>query len=250
MFSALIYNPIYNLLIAILDFISSDVGIAIIIVTILIKIMLFPLAKSAIKTQIGMKKIKPEQDVIQKKYKKKAGKIDPEDRQKMALELMQLYKTNNVRPFLSILIVFIQIPILLGLYWIIYTGGLPEVDASRLYSFIPVPDMVSMSFLGIFDLTERSILLSLLAGVAQFVHTRLSIEIPEKKVVPTGEIPSMKDDFARSFAVQMRYGLPVLIGITSYFFGSAVAIYFITTGLFSMVQEYLVRKDKAELKAI
>jgi len=249
MFSTLIYNPLYNLLIAILDFVSSDLGIAIIIMTLIVKIILFPLAKSAIKTQIGMKKIKPEQDAIQEKYKK--GKnISKEDRQKMAMELMALYRENNVRPFASLLIVFIQIPILLGLYWIVYNGGLPVVDASILYSFVPVPDVVNMNFLGQFDLTQKSLLLALIAGVAQYTHTRISIDIPEKKDLPKGELPSMKDDFARTFAVQMRYGIPILIAGTSYFFGSAVAIYFITTAFFSLAQEYIVRKDKAELKAM
>lgn len=70
MFSTFFYNPIYNLFVLILDFITSDVGLAIVLVTILVKIILFPLAKQSIKTQIGMKKIKPELDALQKKYGK------------------------------------------------------------------------------------------------------------------------------------------------------------------------------------
>lgn len=242
MFATFFYNPIYNLFVLLLDFVTSDAGIAIILVTIIVKMLLFPLAKKAIKTQIGMKKIKPELDALQSKYGKKPA---PEDRQKMATEMMNLYKRNNVRPFSSILVVLIQLPVLIALYWVFYKGGLPSIDASILYSFVSVPDYVSMNFLGLIDLTaHRNIYLALLAGLVQAFHSRIAIDVPE----PSKD-GGMQADFARSLTLQMKYGLPVLIAGTAYFFGAAIALYLITSTSFMLLQEYLVRKDKAVLKS-
>jgi len=242
MFSTFFYNPIYNLLALILDFVTTDAGIAIILATITVKLVLFPLAKRAIKTQIGMKKIKPELDALQKKYGKKPK---PEERQQMATEMMALYRENNVRPFASIFVILIQFPVLIALYLVFYKGGLPTIDPSLLYSFVPTPESVNMVFLGFIDLTgQKNIILALIAGAVQAVHSHVAIDVPEAQ--KDGGVGS---DFARSFAQQMKFGLPLLIAGTAYFFGAAIALYLITSTSFMLLQEWLVRKDKAELKA-
>lgn len=242
MFSTLFYNPIYNLFVLILDFITSDVGIAIILVTIVVKFILFPLAKQSIKTQIGMKKIKPELDALQQKYGKKPS---PEKRQEMAMEMMALYRDNNVRPFSSFLMLLIQLPVLIALYWIFYKGGLPEINADILYSFVQVPEQVNMMFLGLVDLTaQKNLLLALVTGLVQAAHSYVAIDVPAKTGNENGT-----EEFTRNLTLQMKYGLPILIAGTAYFFGAAIALYLITSTLFMLFQEYLVRKDKAELKA-
>ncbi len=242
MFSTLFYNPIYNLFVLILDVVTSDVGIAIILVTVIIKLFLFPLAKQSIITQIGMKKIKPEIDALQKKYGKKPT---PEKRQKMAMEMMALYRTNKVRPFASFFMLLIQLPILIALYWIFYKGGLPEINADILYSFVQAPAEVSMSFLGFIDLSaQKNIVLAILAGIVQGFHSWIAIDVPEKN-----DNATTTEDFTRNITLQMKYGLPLLIAGTAYFFGAVIALYLIISTLFMIFQEYLVRKEKAELKA-
>jgi YidC/Oxa1 family membrane protein insertase len=242
MFSTLFYNPIYNLFVLILDFITSDVGLAIVLVTILVKIILFPLAKQSIKTQIGMKQIKPELDALQKKYGKKP---EQEERQKMAMEMMELYRSNNVRPFSSFFMLLIQLPILISLYLIFFKAGLPEINTDILYSFVQIPAEVSMSFIGIIDLTApHNLVLALMAGVAQAVHSYFAIDVPER-----GDNDSTGAEFTRNLTMQMKYGLPILISGTAYYFGAPIALYLLTSTLFMLLQEYLVRKEKAELKA-
>lgn len=242
MFSTFFYNPVYNLFVLALDFITSDVGLAIILITIVVKLILFPLAKQSIKTQIGMKKIKPELDVIQKKYGKKPER---EERQKMALEMMELYKSNNVKPFSSFFMLLIQLPVLISLYLIFNRSGLPDINTDILYSFVQVPAEVSMSFVGIIDLSApHNIALALLAGVVQAVHSYVAIDVPERT-----EDESTGAEFTRNLTVQMKYGLPILIAGTAYYFGAAIALYLITSTLFMLFQEYLVRKEKAELKS-
>ena len=60
----------------------------------------------------------------------------------------------------------------------------------------------------------------------------------------------MQADFARSFTQQMKYGLPILIAGTAYFFGAAIALYLITSTSFMLLQEWLVRKDKETLRNV
>ena len=242
MFSTLFYNPIYNLFVFILEFVTSDVGLAIILVTIVIKFILFPLAKQSIKTQIGMKKIKPELAALQKKYGKKPK---PEQRQEMAMEMMALYRKNKVKPFSSFFMLLIQLPVLIALYWIFYKGGLPTINTDILYAFVSVPETVNMMFLGLVDLeAQRNILLGLIAGLVQAVHSYLVIDVPEK----TSEMDATAE-FTRNITLQMKYGLPILIASTAYYFGAAIALYLITSTLFMLFQEWLVRKEKAELQA-
>lgn len=242
MFSTLFYNPIYNAFVLILDFITSDVGIAIILVTILVKIVLFPLAKQAIKTQIGMKKAKPELDALQSKYGKKP---EPEQRQEMAMEMMSIYRKYNIRPFASFLMLGLQLPVLIALYKIFYAGGLPEIKTDILYSFVQIPAQVDMTLLGIVDLSDqKNLILALVAGGVQALHSYFAIDVPEKNPGAT-----TTEDFTRNLTLQMKYGLPLLIAGTSYFFGAAISLYLITSTLFMLFQEWLVRKDKAELKA-
>ena len=217
MFDALFYNPIYNLFVFLLDNLTSDAGIVIIAVTIIIKIILFPLAKQAIKTQVNMKKIKPELDALQVKYNK--GKnLKPEQRQAMATEMMALYKDNGVRPFASFFIILIQLPVLFALYWVFNKGGLPTIDPAILYSFIPMPEQVNMMFLNTFDLTVRSIPLALLAGASQALHSYIAIDVPEAAPKNADGTTDMKADFARSFTMQMKYGLPLLITFIAWSF--------------------------------
>ena len=90
----------------------------------------------------------------------------------------------------------------------------PAINTALLYSFVPVPELVTMLFLGLIDMAARSLPLALLAGGTQFIHTKLSLPpLPPRAENTT---PSFKDDFARSMQVQMRYGMPVIIFFFSY----------------------------------
>jgi membrane protein insertase Oxa1/YidC/SpoIIIJ len=126
---------------------------------------------------------------------------------------------------------------------------LPAVDQSILYDFVKVPEKISMSFLGIFDLNSKSIFLAFVAALTQFMH--LSVSMPDVKFSDLKKKPEsgLKEDMMNSFQVNLKYGLPVLIFfmlVTA--FNSAVAIYWITSNIFMTGQEFLVRNKKKELK--
>lgn len=235
-FNTLVYTPLYNGLIFLVDIMPAhDVGFAVILLTVLTRIILFPLSRRAIETQAKMREIAPEVEKVKEKFKDK--------REEQGRAILALYREKGVRPFASFLLLFVQLPILIGLYWVFSHGGLPEVDGNVLYSFIPAPEHVDMLFLGIFPMNGHSIVLALLAGASQFVYTRLSMgpRLPASR--PPGE--SFSSDMARSFDLQVRFFLPVMIAVISYYVVAAAPLYWLTSNLFMIGQElYMGRRFK------
>lgn len=236
LFHNVLYVPIYNLLIAFADVVpNGDVGIAVILVTITVKLLISPLSLAAIKTQRRMKRIEPELRALREKLK--------DDRQAQALKMMELYKNNGIRPFASILVMLIQLPVIFALYFVFIREELLSVNLDLVYSFIPLPNYLSPFFLGIFETTGHSITLALLAGVFQYFQALVTIPVPPKVENPTG---LSSEEFARAIAVQARYVLPIIIGVVAYA-SSAIALYLITASLFGIAQEYYVRIRYPEL---
>ncbi len=231
------FDPVYNGLIFFIDALPhGDVGIAVILITIVVKLILFPLSIKAAKTQKVIKEIEPKIKEIKK---------DIVDKQEQARAIMSLYKDSGINPFASILVLFFQIPIVFALYLAVNSGGgvqLPAINVGLLYSFIPEPETASMLFFGMLDITQRSLPLAILAGVLQFGHGYLAFPPIEPK--KDGETPSMKDEFARSLSVQMKYILPVIIGGLAYSLSAIIAIYFIVSSVAAIIQELLIRKHK------
>jgi YidC/Oxa1 family membrane protein insertase len=154
--------------------------------------------------------------------------------------MLELYRENNLNPFSGLALIFIQLPIIIGLYWVFYNGGLPDIDIEKLYSFIPVPEMVNMNFLGLVDMGGRSLILAALAGATQYYQIKYSLP-PLAKRSDT-HVPTLKDDLARSMHMQMRYVMPVLVTVFAYVISAAVALYWITSNLFAIGQEVYMRK--------
>lgn len=239
MFSSLWHNvffdPVYNSLIYFINLVpGGDVGIAIVLTTVLVKVILLPLSLKAARTQLIMREIEPEMKRIKEKFAEK--------REEQARRMMDLYKKAGVNPFSSILLLFIQIPIIIALYLAVYRGGgvpLPEINTVLLYSFIPSPETINMIFLGFVDIAAKSLPLAALAGLTQFIHTNLSL--PKQAPRDPNAEPNFKDDFARSMQLQMRYVMPLLIFIVAYTISAAVALYFAVSNIIAIGQEYLVR---------
>lgn len=233
-FNTFFYNPLYNGLVFLISTVPfADVGIAIILLTVLVKLILFPLSRKAVRTQLIMKELEPELNELKEKYKK--------DKQQQARKVMDLYKEKGVNPFSGILLIFIQIPIILALYWVFFRGGLPKVDTSLLYTFVSVPQTVNMIFLGLVDMSGKSMVLAVLAGITQYFQIKLTLPPLKNR----NENPTLKEDLARSFQLQMRYILPVFVLVFSYIISAAVALYWLTSNIFAIGQEIVVRRKLA-----
>lgn len=233
----LFFDPVYNGLIFFIDVVpGGDVGIAIILTTIVVKAILLPLSIKAAKTQKVIKDIDPKIKEIKK---------DIKDPQEQARAIMALYKTSGINPFASILLMFLQIPVIIALYFSVYSGGgvaLPEINSALLYSFVPQPEEISMLFLGMLDIAQKSLPLALLAGIMQFIHGQLSF--PKLPPRDPNAAPSMKDDFGRNMQLQMKYVMPVLITVVAYTISAAIALYFVVSSLTAILQELVLKKHK------
>lgn len=211
-----------------------DAGIAVILFTIIIKLILFPLSKTAVATQFKMRQLASKIQEIKDKYK--------EDKQEQAKKTLELYKENGINPFSSVLLIIIQLPIIFTLYFVFLKSGLPDINMDLLYSFVPKPENVNMIFLGIFNIAEKSWLLAIAAAVTNFFQIRFSMPKYVPKERKKGEAPSFKDDFARSMNIQMRYVFPVVVLFIAYSISGAIAIYWTTSNLFMIGQELVIRK--------
>jgi YidC/Oxa1 family membrane protein insertase len=232
-FNATFYDPLYNGLVALVALVpGSDVGVAIIILTIIIRLVLLPFSLSAARTQRAMKSLEPKIKALKETHK--------DDKEKEAVETLALYREAKVNPFVSILIALIQIPILLALYWVFTNEPFPAINLARLYSFTPVPHTASLEFLGLISVASKSLFLAFLAGVTQFLQAHMALSGTMK---PSES--GMQGDFQRIIGLQLKYVFPFLIAIISYTTSGAVALYFITTNLAGSVQEWHMRRALA-----
>lgn len=234
----LFFDPIYNALVYFIDIIPhGDVGLAIIATVVLVKMILLPLSIKAAKTQRIMKEIEPKVKEIKEKHK--------DNREEQAKAMMAVYKEANMNPLASVALIFIQIPIVIGLYFAVSRGGgvaLPGINVDLLYSFVAEPAIITMNFLQTIDITGRSITLAVAAGIAQYFYTNLTM--PKMAERDPDKAPDLKDDFMRNMQLQMRYVMPVLIGVIAYTISAAIALYFLVSNLVGIAQEYWVRKHR------
>jgi len=237
----IIYEPLYNTLVFILNFVPGNYAwVGIIVLTILIRILLFPVYQKIIKSQKALKEVQPLVKEIQKKYKN--------DKQTLGIKIMEVYKEKKVNPFSMIgYLLFVQVPIFLGLYFVFSKGLVHHTGA--LYSFIHFPEIVNTFFFNIDLMVKGSFVIAILAGAAQYFHSRSTLAL--QPIVPArkqGEMPNFQDELQRSLRFQTLYFIPILITVTSFYFPAAIGLYWIVNSLFSIAQEKFVQmKDKKNI---
>lgn len=230
-FSTIFYNPLYNGLVFLISVVPfADVGIAVITLTVVVKLFLFPLSIKMVKTQLAVRALEPELNKLKETHKK--------DKQEQARQTMALYKKRGVNPFSGFLLILIQLPIIFALYWVFLRGGLPSINEEILYAFVSIPERINMDFLSFIDMSARSAFLAFFAGVTQYFQIKFSL--PPMK--PRSNNPSLKEDLARSFHIQMRYVMPIIVFSVAYVISAAVALYWLTSNLFAIGQEIFVRR--------
>ncbi len=225
-FYLFIYQPLFNLLIFLYDAIPFfDLGMAVIVLTLIIKGLLYPLGIKAARSQKEMEEIQPEVKKIQEKYK--------ENKEKQAKLIMELYKEKKVNPFSGMLPLFVQLPILISLFQI-FRRGLEAEEMKHLYSFISSPEIVNYSFLGIVDLSSPNIVLAIIAAAGQYFQMKMTM-VKKKK----GE----KEDTAKAIQSQMIYFLPGFTFMILLNIPSVVGLYWVVTVAFSVFQQYIIKKE-------
>ena len=236
LYNELIYRPLFNGLAFFVGVVPyHDIGIAIIILTIVVRIALLPLSHRATKTQMKIKEIEPHIRKIKEKFKK--------NKEEQAKQMMALYRQHRINPFSGFVIILIQLPILFALYKLFWNGVRFDVD--NLYFFITLPEVIQSKFLGIFDVSQSSVFLAVLAGVSQFFHTKLISPSPKKKSSDN----SFQDSFTQAIHIQMKYIMPLFIFFIALQFTSAIALYLTTMNIFAIVHTGIVKKYDQRHKA-
>jgi YidC/Oxa1 family membrane protein insertase len=229
-FHATIYQPLYNGLVFLMDIIpGADAGLAVIALTILVKLVLFPLSKRSIETQFAMKRYQGELDALKKQYGK--------DREAHAKAMIAFYREKKINPFSGFLLLLIQLPVIISLYYVFWKSGLPEINEVLRYAFIPSPE-VNMHFLGLIDIAGKSFILAALAGITQFFQVRFALPPP----APGTRDGSFQGELMHGMHFQMRYIMPLFAAVAAYTISGAVALYWTTSNLFAIGQELYVRR--------
>lgn len=242
-YTDLIYRPLFNILIFLYNIIPGhDIGIAIILLTVLVRLVLYKFNSKSIKSQRELQEIQPEIREIQKKYK--------DNKEKQAQELMAVYQKHKINPFSGCLPLLIQFPIIIALYWV-FLNGFHDENLKFLYSFVQNPGHLNaLSFGGIVDLSTPNIYLALLAGALQYFQTQslMSVNKPkEKKEEKKEEEKTAEEkmqDFTQSMSQSMMYTMPVVTFLFSMGLPSGLALYWSVTTLFAIVQQYLIIKKR------
>lgn len=221
--NTVIYQPIYNTLVFVAQHVTAqDVGLAVIVVTILIRFILLPISKKSIVSQYKMRLLEPKLQAIRDK------KLD---KQQEAQEQFALYKQEGINPFSGCLYLLIQLPILFALYFAFFRG----IDQPQhLYSFLSTEGLQNTLF-GIIDITKPYLPLAILAGITQGIQAWL---MPK----PTVSGEGFQAQFAKSLSTQTKYILPIIIIVFASRLASAVALYWAITNIFSIAQELYFRK--------
>lgn len=233
LWNEIFYRPLYNVLILLVAVLpGQSVGFAIIVLTFLVKLIMYPLSGKSIRAQQAMRELEPEL--------RKIREIHKNDSQLQAKKTMELYKERKVNPLSGCLPILVQIPVIIALYWIFWKGL--SVQPELLYGLTPAPPSLELHFL-IFDLSSKSLLLAVLAGFTQYIQTDISLGKQAPLPKNTSGKPSFQEDFARSMQMQMRYVFPVLISFFAYTLPSAVALYWTVSNILGIGQEYLLRRN-------
>ncbi len=234
-FNLILYQPLFNALVLLYEYLpGQDFGIAVIVLTVLIRIIFYPLGVTAIKSQKALAELQPKLKEIQEKYKS--------DKEKQVKAMMELYQKEKINPFSGFLPLLIQLPILIALFQVFWKGFGPE-RMTLLYSFVPHPGQIDPTFLGILNLATPSIILAFFAGITQFIQTKMI----------TSKAPKVKQkegmaQFSDILQKQMLYFFPILTVFILWKLPAAIGLYWTVTTLFSIAQQYFILKPHAQPK--
>lgn len=224
MFNTIFYQPIFNLLVFLYNVVPGrDLGIAILLLTLIIRLILYPLSKSAIKSQKDLQVIQPEIEALKEKHK--------DNKEKMGPELMALYKQRKINPFASCLPTLIQLPFLFAIYRVFYDGLTKEGSLSALYGFVANPGSLNTIAFGFLNLANKNVFLAVIAGLAQFWQSKMLLG---------GKTGSSAVGMSAVMNKQMLYFMPLITIFIGASLPAGLTMYWLFTTLFSILQQYLI----------
>ncbi|MEK7076709.1 MAG: YidC/Oxa1 family membrane protein insertase [Patescibacteria group bacterium] len=226
LYHEILYQPFLNALVFFYNTIAfGDLGLAIIFLTLLIRIILFPVFQKSVREQAVMQRIQPHLKKIREEHKN--------DPRKQWEATMALHKEHHISPFSGFLLLLVQLPVLIALYQISIKILSPEV-LGDLYSFVRAPAELSHTFLGLINLGESNMVIVGLAALAQYFQGKLGL----RKTAPNAELSSTE-----KMARQMVFIAPILTLVIFMRVPAAVSLYWFATSIFSIAQQLIINKQ-------
>lgn len=239
LFTIIFYQPILNLLVWLYNIIPGhDIGIAIVLLTIIIRVILLPLSKKSIESQKSLQDLQPKIEEIKKQFpgKEEQGKA-----------MIKLYQDNKINPLSSCLPLLIQLPFLIAVYQV-FMAGLKSNSLNLVYPFISRPESISVISMGFLDLSKPNWVLAILAGAAQFWQAKMMIT----KKAPINTKGAMDENMTAMLNKQMLYFMPaftIFIGIS---LPGGLTLYWFVVTLLTVLQQMFIfnrilNRDKKEV---
>lgn len=231
LFQTILYQPLFNALVGLYNVIpGTDIGVAIIALTVIIKVLLYPLMNTSIKAQKKLQDMQPRLQELKERYGK--------NKEEMTKRTLELYREHKINPVSSCFPVLLQIPILLALYYVL-RAGLGTADFSKLYSFVNNPGSLDPVMFGLVNLAHPNIVLGILAGAAQFWQAKMLMAKQPPKVA--GE--AGKDEgMASMMNKQMTYFMPVITVLMGFQLPGGLMLYWLTSTVLTALQQLIVFK--------
>ena len=231
-YNTILIQPLLNLLIFFYNILWQDMGLAIIVVTILVRLVLYPSFKHQLESQKKLSELQPKLQEVKEKYKN--------DREQQSRALMELYRKEKVNPFGSCLPMIVQLIILIALYQV-FKDGLNGDVLQRLYPFVSSPGEIHTVSFGFLDLSERSVLLAVITGAFQFVQSRMMMKFHPR---PTSKQGGTAGDITNLLSKQFVYVFPLITVVVGMSFPAGLVLYWLVTTLFAIGQQYLIMRGK------
>ncbi len=252
-FDAIILNPILNILLLNYKIFSSlgipfALGFSIIGLTIVIRLILYPLTSAQLKAAKKMQDVNPHLARLKEKHKGDAKTLQQ--------ETMKLYKEFGINPAAGCLPILVQLPVIWGLYSVlnkvIHLGAntVSEVNKIAYLDAFKITKPWDVYFFGLplgqnpsqlLSTLPLILLVPIITGLLQYVQSRMmmaAVSKDDKKLVQ--KTPEKKDDFATAFQTQSMYIFPIMIGFLSYTFPIGLSLYWNTFTIFGIIQQYRV----------
>lgn len=229
LYTKFLYQPILNFFVGLYNIIP-EVGVVIIILTLVVRLILYPLYKKQVESQKAMQDLQPKLKALKAQYK--------DDKEAQAKAMMEMYKENKVNPFSSCLPVLVQFPLFIAVYQVLRDGLTKNESLDLLYGFVTRPEMIDPTFLGFFNLAEPNIILAVSAGLAQFWQAKMLMQTrPEVK--DKQKDGAKDEDTMAMMNKQMTYIMPIFIIFIGMSLPSGLALYWLVSTLFMIAQQYI-----------
>lgn len=248
LFHEVLYRPLFNALIALYDFLPGrDLGLAIIVLTLLVRLLLAPILHRQLRSQRALATLQPRLAEIRKSTK---------DAREQSRRLMELYKKHGVNPTSGCLPLLVQLPILWAMFAVLRNGLQPDA-LTALYPFVPHPGAINPVAFGIMNLalpalrraegalaiSWPAVILALLTGVVTYWQIRTT---PTSSPHPVSADQTSTEQIAHRMSKQMLLFMPLTTTYFTLVFPTGLALYWFVTTLVSVLQQrYFIPRRSA-----